>query len=36
MKVLEDLIKLDPTSEYVEDLVKLKAKSGRNISFMVN
>jgi mannitol/fructose-specific phosphotransferase system IIA component len=28
MKVLEDLLKLDRTSEYVDDLVKLKSKSG--------
>ena len=28
MKALEDLIKLDPTSEYLEDLVEIKSKSG--------
>ena len=34
MKVLEDLIKLDPTSEYVDDLVDLKSKSGSNASLV--
>ena len=28
MKTLEDLIRLDPTSEYVGDLVELKDKYG--------
>ncbi|XP_028405068.1 TATA box-binding protein-associated factor RNA polymerase I subunit A-like [Dendronephthya gigantea] len=32
IKVLEDLMKLDPTSEYLEDLFSLKAKSGNEAS----
>jgi hypothetical protein len=35
MKVLEDLIELDPTSEYVEDLVELHSKSGKQLHTML-
>lgn len=32
MRVLEDLIKLDPASEFVEDLIILKGRTGNYVS----
>lgn len=34
--VLEDLIELDSTSEYLEDLIELKIKSGTSLSLITS